>query len=259
MNELASAIILAIVQGITEWLPVSSSGHLVLFNKILGYKGDLLFDVALHFGTLMSVFVYFGADIVDIIRELLTGKWKSENGRLGILILIATIPAGLIGFLFRDIFESVFSNLIVVAFGFAITGVVLLIASFGFVKTRSIEGFGYRGAIIVGLAQVFSILPGISRSGTTISAGLLSGLKEQDAVKFSFLMSIPVILGANILVIGNNKLPPNLIWATVVSFLFGLLVLHALYKYILTSRRNLRWFGFYALLLALVVFAFEFF
>ncbi len=247
VSELVSSIIIAIVQGMTEWLPVSSSGHLVLTEKILGVKGGLTFDVALHFGTLMAVFVYFGRDIVDIIEDLLRGKFESENGRLGLLVLAATAPAALIGFLFKNVFEYVFSDLGIVAFGFAVTGVFLLIASIAKVKNKR---FGYFGALTVGFAQVFALFPGVSRSGVTLGAGLLTGLEEKSALKFSFLMSIPVIFGANILAVGNESLPPNLVWATLVSFFIGLITIHVLYKRVLTDRKNLRWFALYALLLA---------
>lgn len=254
MSELIKAIILAIVQGITEWLPVSSSGHLVIIEKILNYQSSLTFDVALHFGTLMSVFVYFGKDITDIIQDLLELKFHTENSKLGILLIIATIPAAIIGFLFKNTFESIFSNLLIVTLGFGITGLILIITSLPLVKTT--DKLTKSKALIIGASQIISIFPGISRSGITVSTALLLGLKEQTALKFSFLMSIPIILGANILTIGNQTLPQELIWATLVSFISGLLFLHLIYKYILTSKKNLRYFGVYALLLAIAIFTF---
>ncbi len=250
MNDFVSAIILAIVQGITEWIPVSSSGHLVLVERLLNYNGGLFFDVALHFGTLMAVFVYFGRDITNILEDLLKGRWKSENGRLGIYILIATIPAGIVGTIFLNYFEQIFGNLLFVALGFGITGLLLFIASIDVKRKRELN---IKGAFLIGLAQIASIFPGISRSGTTISSGLLLGLNEKDAVKFSFLMSIPIIFGANILTIGNRVLPKELIWATLVSFFVGLGAIHVLYKYVLLDKKRLRWFGGYALLLGLIV------
>ncbi len=242
---------LAIIQGITEWLPVSSSGHLIIAEKILNYHSDLTFNVALHFGTLMSVFVYFGKEITDIFQDLLKFKFHTEDGKLGILLIIATIPAAIIGLLFKDIFESIYTNLSIVALGFGITGLVLIIASLNF-KIRN-NKLNIKNALIIGFSQILSIFPGISRSGTTISAGILSGLNEKTALKFSFLMSIPIIFGANIITIGNQTLPPELIWATLVSFIIGLLFLHLMYKHILTSRKNLKWFGIYALLLSIAI------
>lgn len=250
VNELIASIIVAIVQGITEWLPVSSSGHIALFQELLGYEQGLLFDVALHFGTLAAVFVYFGKDIVEIIRDVITGKWKTDNGRLGILIIIATIPAAIIGVLFNDIFESAYTGLAIVAFGFAVTGIFLIIAGLSHEKKRKL---GTTGAITIGIAQIFALFPGVSRSGSTIGTGFLLGLKERDAVKFSFLMSIPIIFGANIFVVGNNTLPPSLIWATLVSFATGLGTLHLLYGKHLVSRKNMKWFGLYALALAVAI------
>jgi len=250
MENLISAILIAVVQGLTEWLPVSSSGHLVLIEKILGYSGGMMFDVALHFGTLMAVFVYFGGDIIDIVKDFLRGEWRSGNGRLGSLILVATLPAVVFGFLLRRSFESVFSSLGIVALGFGVTGLFLLIASIDISLKRK---FGYVESLGVGFAQVLALFPGVSRSGSTISAGLLLGLKEKDAIKFSFLMSIPVIFGANVLVIGNRTLPSELIWASLASFVVGLIAIHLLYNWVLTSRKNLRWFGIYALGLALIV------
>jgi len=277
VSEILASVIIAIVQGLTEWIPVSSSGHLVLVEKLLGFSGGLEFDVALHFGTLMAVFVYFGKDIVDILQEMFRGDFKSENGRLGLLIVVATIPAGLTGFFLKDVFSLAFGSLGVTAMGFGVTGVFLMVASFSRSASRQLSQkgkvvnyngdgkrivnseelgwrkFGFWNAFLVGVTQVFALFPGVSRSGSTIGSGLLLGLDEKATLKFSFLMSIPIIFGANILVIGNNTLPSNLIWATIVSFAIGLLTIYLLYEKILVNRRNLRWFGVYALALALVL------
>ncbi len=254
VNEFFAQIILAIVQAITEWLPVSSSGHLVVAQKLLDYEGGLVFDVALHFGTLMAVFVYFGKDLVDITREFISGRWGSGDGRIGLLLIVATIPAAIVGFLFERVFTSAFASLTLTAIGFGVTGLFLLIASLdGREKKRDLEKFGFSRALSVGVAQVFALFPGVSRSGSTIASGILAGLSEKDAMKFSFLMSIPVILGANVLVIGNDPLPSGLIWATLTAFVVGLLTIHLLYKKILTSKKRLRWFAGYALILSVIV------
>lgn len=258
MTDFISALIIAVVQGLTEWLPVSSSGHLVMFHQILNYQPGLIFDVAVHFGTLMAVFVYFGRDIVSIAEDFLKFKTKSANFRLGLLLILASIPAALAGFLFRKYFEFAFSSLLLVAIGFAITALILFIASFENKNFRSYtksskEMPGWLGAFLIGCAQALAIFPGISRSGATISSGLMAGLKEKNAIKFSFLLAIPVIFGASILEIGNNKLPPEMIWATLVSFVVGLITIHFMLKIIMTGRKNLRWFALYCLLLALVI------
>jgi len=255
VNDLVSALILAIIQGLTEWFPVSSSGHLVLFERILSYYGGLSFEVALHFGTLMAVFVYFGKDITDIIRDFFMGRWNTEHGKMAWLLIVASIPVAIVGFFVKDIFDTVLSNLSVVAFGFGITGLFLLIASldFGKIKVSETRKLGYGKAFLVGIAQALAIVPGISRSGATVSSGVLLGLKEKNAMKFAFILSIPVIFGANILAIGNQTLPTELIWASFVSFIVGLLSIHIVFKYFLVNKKNFRWFAVYCLLLALVL------
>lgn len=243
-----SALVLAIVQGFTEWFPISSSGHLVLFQSLLGYSGGLLLETALHFGTLMAVFVYFGKDITDILRDFFSGRWKTENGRMAWLLIVASIPAGIVGFLAKDYFDSVLSNLYIVAFGFGITGLLLVMVSFLDLKSHNLS---VKSSFLIGIAQAISIIPGISRSGSTMGSGIILGLSEKNAMKFSFLMAIPVILGANILTVGSQVLPINLLWATLVSFLVGLISIHVVFKYLLASRNNYKWFGFYCLALAL--------
>ncbi|MEK6855540.1 MAG: undecaprenyl-diphosphate phosphatase [Nanoarchaeota archaeon] len=252
MIEWLKILILAVVQGITEWLPISSSGHLVIFQRLLDYNASVMFDVALHFGTLMAVFVYFGREIVDIVEALFKGKWNSENGKMGLLLIVSAIPAAVFGYLFKEVFESAFSSFLLVGIGFGITGLILFIVSFDFRKNVK-KMPSWIDSVLIGFAQALAIFPGISRSGSTISAGLLRGMDTKNAMKFSFLMSIPVIFGAGILEIGNNALPHELIWATLVAFVVGLASIHFLLKVISKDRKNLRWFGVYALLLAILV------
>lgn len=246
MNEVISSIILSIIQGITEWIPVSSSGHLEIFGRILDFNRALFFDVALHFGTLMAVFVYFGRDIVNIIRDLFGRKWKSDNGRMGIMLIISCIPIGIIGFLFFRFIEELSESLIFLAIGWAITSMFLSIGSLAPVKQKKL---GIYGALLIGIAQVFSLFRGISRSGTTIVTGLWLGLNERDAIKFSYLLSIPIIFGANILTIGNQKLPGEMLWSTLVSFFVSLFFIHISFNYILNDRKNLKWLALYTLIL----------
>ncbi len=248
MSDLISALILAVVQGIAEWLPISSSGHLVLFQQILNYPGSVMFDVALHFGTLMAVFVYFGKDIVDILEDLLKRKFHTQNAKLGYLLAVGTIPAAIVGFLFKNAIEKAFESLILVALGFGITGLFLFIASLDLRKKK--DRISYKDSFLIGIGQAVAIMPGISRSGSTISSGLLLGLDEKTAIKFSFLLSIPAIIGANIIEIGNKTLPRELFWATLLAFVVGLLTIHLMLKYLLTNKKNLRWFGIYTFLLA---------
>jgi undecaprenyl-diphosphatase len=251
MNEIISTLILAVIQAIAEWLPISSSGHLVVFERILNYQKSIMFDVALHFGSLVAVFVYFGRDITNILEDFLKFDFKSENGKLGLFILVGSIPAGIAGVLFEKLFEEAFNSLFLVALGFAITGIFLLIASLDVGKKK--EELSFYDSFLIGISQAVAIFPGISRSGATISSGILLGLSPRAATKFSFLMAIPAIFGASLITIGNNPLPRELILATFVSFLVSLAVMHFLFKLLLGSRKNLRWFALYVLLLALAV------
>lgn len=250
MEDFLATLILAIVQGVTEWLPISSSGHVVLFEKILNYNGTLAFQTALHFGTLMAVFVYFGKDILDILKEVFSLRFNSENGKVGLYLILASVPAAVFGFCFFDFFESVSDNLLIISLGFGLTALILFIAS---IKNESHEKLNSKKSFLIGLSQAFAILPGISRAGATISFGIVSGLNRKDAARFSFLLSAPVIFGATIFSIGNQKLPPNLIWATMVSFFVGLLSLRFMFGIVLKNKRNLMLFGFYALFLAISI------
>ena len=250
-EDLILAVILAVIQGVTEWFPVSSSGHLVLFEEILGYSGGLVFEVALHFGTLMAVFVYFGKDITDIFRDVLTGRFSTEHGRMGLLLIVATIPAAIIGFLAKDFFDSVLSNLWIVSLGFGITGLLLIISSFNLSgKIDKMKDLGYGKSFLIGIMQALAIVPGVSRSGATVAGGVILGLSEKNAMKFAFILAIPIIFGANILAVGSQTLPSELIWATLVSFIVGLMSIHVVFRYIMVKKKYFRWFAVYCLALS---------
>lgn len=189
------ALILGAVQGLTEFLPVSSSGHLVLFQHLLGIQEPpLTFDIMVHVGTLVAVFIAFWPDIADIIRK--------PFNRLTYLIIVGCIPAGLAGYILQDLFEKSFSSVLVVGLGLLFTGAILMAAekySRAYTGLKEIHETTYMDVIWIGLMQALAIVPGISRSGSTISAGLFMGMDRVFAARFSFLLSIPVILGAAML------------------------------------------------------------
>ncbi|MAE49754.1 undecaprenyl-diphosphatase [Candidatus Pacearchaeota archaeon] len=251
-TDLIAVLVLAFVQGITEWLPVSSSGHLVLLEQVTGFSGGgLELNVAVHFGTLLAVFVYFRNDIGKIVGSWLRGKVGQEHGKLGWFIVLGTIPAAIVGYFWRDVFAAAFQSLETVALGFAVTGVLLMVASRPLRRERKLR---VGSALTVGLAQVLALIPGVSRSGMTISTGMLSGMKEKEALRFSFLLAIPIILGANILVGEGWAWTWQAAVGAFVAFLVGLGTIHLLYGRILRDRANLKWFGLYALVLAAVTF-----
>ncbi len=190
------AIILGLVQGLTEFLPISSSGHLVIGQHLLNFEGpNLTFDIVLHMGSLLAVLVYFRRDIQKVMRSAL-GKGDASWNKVAWLILWGTIPTGLIGFFFKEPLEGLFESVRVVAIMLFVTG-LLLFASDRIRKTdRPLFGIRVLDALLIGVVQGLSIIPGISRSGSTIATGLFLKIDGNAAARFSFLLSIPAILGA---------------------------------------------------------------
>ena len=193
MSTLLDSIILGIIQGIAEWLPISSTGHLRLAEHFLNLSIPILFDVTLHIGTLVVIFVFFRKDIKNILTALAHLDFKSENGRLIPLIIIGTIPTALIGLAFSDTIESTFRTVLPIATALVICGTLLYTSKLAREKTDKIT---IPEALIFGVAQGIAIIPGLSRSGTTIAVALILGLKREKAFRFSFLLSIPAIIGA---------------------------------------------------------------
>ncbi|HEX8683087.1 MAG TPA: undecaprenyl-diphosphatase UppP [Ardenticatenaceae bacterium] len=203
--DLLQAIVLGIVQGATEFIPVSSSAHLVLVPWLLGWQSPgLLFDLMAHWGTLLAVVAYFRRDLLDIVssvfRDLARGKpFASTDSRLGWLIVLATIPAVVLGYLFKDQFEALFGRPTLVAGFLLLTGVILWVSESLGRRVRDLDSIKVPDALLIGLAQAAAITPGISRSGSTIGMGLVRGLERPAAARFSFLMMIPVVFGAGLL------------------------------------------------------------
>lgn len=205
------SIFLGIVQGLTEFLPVSSSGHLVIASELLGLKANLAFVVAIHFATILAVLIYFFNDIILLITnffkglfDLATGKSKIKNVygekyfRLSLLIIVGSIPTAVIALLFKDWLESLFSSVFAVGCFLIVTGCLLLLAEKLSVPKKSEKQMTMLDSIIIGVFQGLAVAPGLSRSGSTVSASLLRGLNRELAARFSFLLSIPAVLGATL-------------------------------------------------------------
>lgn len=196
--DIVHAIILALIQGITEFLPISSSGHLILPQAILGWPDQgLAFDVAVHIGTLAAVVIYFRSLIADIVVggvKTLGGHFDDPNGRLAWMIVLATIPAGIAGLVFNDLIETHLRSALVIATTTIIFGVVLGVADRNGGGDKTLQQIGWRAALIIGCAQALALIPGTSRSGITITAALFLGFSRDDSARFSFLISIPIIL-----------------------------------------------------------------
>lgn len=242
----AEAIISGIVQGLTEFLPVSSSGHLVILHHYFGYKEpQILFDIFLHIGTLFAVLIYFRHDIIKIVTK--------ERRLLG-LVLIGSIPTAIIGFLFKDIYETLFADMKVVGLMLIVTAGFLFLGQWA-LKSQSKEKvnngpLGWLKAVVIGLVQGISIIPGISRSGSTIAAGLLLRLDRKEAVRFSFLLAIPAITGALLFKLADAGravvITPLMLAGVISAFLVGLAAIYILIKAVYAGR--LKFFGIYCLL-----------
>ncbi|MBU4342952.1 MAG: undecaprenyl-diphosphate phosphatase [Candidatus Omnitrophica bacterium] len=237
------AIISGIVQGVTEFLPVSSSGHLVIFHRLIGLKEpQLLFDIFLHVGTLAAIFIVFWHDIVEIF---------SSRKKSGLYIVLGTIVTGIFVLIFGKSIEAVFVKPWLVGIMLVITGLWLILARFIRFSTGSITG---GKAMIIGLAQAIAALPGISRSGVTISTGLFLGMSPEAAARFSFLLSIPAIIGAFLFKIRGADLAGlsiNYFIGFVISCIVGVFSLKLLLKVL--HRNKFHFFGIYCIVVGLFV------
>ena len=234
--SIANAIILGLVQGLAEYLPISSSGHLSILNNLFGMTttadGHLFFDVLLHLGTLLSVCIVYWEDIVAMFFEVLgfvnIGPLAGERrarypaARLFFMIVLATIPLFLI-LPIKDMLERLYYNNFFIGVALVLTGCTLYVSDKMKEGGKTVGGMSVWDALIIGLCQCVAVIPGLSRSGTTITAGIATGLKRDFAVKFAFLMSIPSVLGANILSIGDAA-REGIDWSLMPAYLVGMAV-----------------------------------
>ena len=254
MVTLIEVVILSVIQGLTEWLPISSSGHLVIFQQVFGIKVPLLLDVMLHFGTLIVILIVFQKEILKIIKALIHREFKSEEGKLGIFLIFGSIPIAIIGLIFFDIIESFFSNLFVVGIALVLSGCIIFFSE----KRLGTKKIKFLDSFLIGLAQTIALIPGISRSGVTISVGLLRRINRQKAFNYSFLLAIPAILGATIfeskeLILGTID-PILLILGIIISTIIGYGSLKLLNKIIIMEKFHL--FAYYCWLFGTIVILF---
>ena len=267
--NVVEAIVLGAIQGLTEFLPVSSSGHLVLFQNLFGLKEpELLFDICLHIGTLLAVVIVFYREILDILKALLQlpVRVKMAGGfgrlctidasiRMALLIIVGSIPTAVIGLFFKEITDQLFGSLVVVGCMLLITGILLWL-------TRNIRGGGrtvsqttLKDALVIGIVQGLAILPGISRSGSTISTALFLGVDRKVAGRYSFLLSIPAIIGALVLGLDTPELHTSIpmgtiIAGSVISALVGWMALVVLLRVV--DRGQLHRFAPYCWIVGLI-------
>jgi undecaprenyl-diphosphatase len=247
---LLTVIILAVIQGITEFLPVSSSGHLALAGTVMNIPpGDITFEVVVHVGTLMAVLAVYWKDLVGLVSGVL--RKQKESLILAGLLVLGSIPAAAAGFLLADSVEQLFDRPVVVSIMLIVTGCVLF--STRLAKQGKRENPSIIGSLMIGLAQAVALLPGISRSGFTISSGLFAGIRKEKAARFSFLLSIPAIAGAAVLKLGDIGESgielPLIIVGLVVSAVTGYLALRLLLSFL--SKGKFSVFAWYCWALGL--------
>lgn len=248
------AIILGILQGLTEFIPVSSSAHLIIFPWFFDWQGvvnSLSFDVALHFGTLISLLVYFRKEWIELIKTIPQKDsmiWK---------LFFATLPAGIVGVLLHDWIAENRSPVIII-FTLCIVSVLMILSERGYSESNRFgtEKINMKSAMFIGVAQAFALIPGVSRSGITIIAGLTKGLKRADAARFSFLLGTPAVAGASVLegknLIGADNIEIDLFIAGIaVSAIVGYIVIK--YLILFLQKYSLRSFAYYRFLLAFVI------
>jgi len=275
-NMFFALIILGAFQGIAEFLPISSSGHLALLEQSAILKNlmsmpdqkiNLLINVSLHVATLIAVLIYMRKDIIHIIKGFFTGFLKKDFSNpdflAGVYVILASIPAGLLGFLFKDFFEKVFSSVTAVLIFLIINGFILIAANKIPSKGRKLEEAGVPRSLIIGFCQAVAILPGISRSGSTIAGGLFCGLEGVEAARFSFLMAIPVIAGAGLfegLKISAGNYPPEIFApiaaGMIVSIIVALVSISILFWVVKKVKLDI--FGYYTISLGVIGLAVKF-
>lgn len=259
---ITQSILLGLIQGLAEFLPISSSGHLAILQNLFGIEGDqvLALTATLHFGTLISLVAVYYKDLWDLIKELFaalkdlfTGKGlrpdANETRKLGIMIVIATIPTAAFGLLLNDFFNAMYTSMILVGVNLLVTGTLLWTVERIAGKGRTVREMKYRHALLVGLFQTIAMMPGISRSGSTIAGGLVSGLKREFAVRFAFLVSVPPILGAVILEMpdalasGGGDMVLPIIAGVVTAAVSGFLAIKFMIR--LVTNKGLKIFSYY--------------
>ncbi|MFH1637119.1 MAG: undecaprenyl-diphosphatase UppP [Candidatus Woesearchaeota archaeon] len=247
MLTILEALILGIIQGITEWLPVSSSGHLALFQNAFGMQVPVLYDIFLHVATVLVLLIFFRRRLLRVIKAIAKLDFNSEDGRLALFVVIGSIPTAIIGFLFKGLFKTFFYSILAVGIALIVTGFILLFSE----SRKEKKSLGWKDSVFIGIAQGIAIIPGISRSGATISTALLRGVRREEAAEFSFILAIPAIIGAAVFDFSPEAFAEinlaAIIAGMMAAFVVGYLSLSWLMK--LIRRRMFHYFGWYCLIL----------
>ena len=256
MTEVVEAIILGVVQGLTELLPVSSSAHLYLLSEFF-FKWTISdsFDIALHFGTLLAICIFFFKDWISLIKGGFNKVFKKEDsteGRIFWYIVAATIPAGIIGIVFEHYLEGYLKQPLIVATALIVMGILLYVVDKKSKAEVSYENMTFKQAFLIGISQVLAFIPGVSRSGATITVGRALKVDRESVAKYTFLLSTPIVFAATVLKIFDFQFSVAFFAGVLTSFLVGLVVIKFLMEFI--KKRSFKVFAIYRVLLGIVVY-----
>lgn len=257
MNEIIQAIILGAVQGLTELLPISSSGHLYLLSEFF-FKWEISesFDIALHFGTLLAICIFFFKDWIALIKGGFNKVFKkkdSPEGRIFWYIVAATIPAGIIGLLFEKYLSQYVEKPLIVATALIIMGILLYVVDKKSKSETTYENMSFKQAFLIGISQIFAFIPGVSRSGATITVGRALKVDRESVAKYTFLLSTPIIFAATILKIFEFQFSLAFFAGVITSFIVGILVIKFLMEFL--KKGSFKIFAIYRVALGLLVYA----
>jgi len=259
MLRLIDILILGVVQGITEWLPVSSSGHLAIIQNYLGLSREehllIFIDIMLHVGTLAVILIEFREDIAKIVKATVRLDFKTEEGKLALFILVGSVPTALISFTLRSIFESFFEKLLVIGIALLVTGFFLFASE----RRKDNKELDYLDSLLIGIAQGIAFIPGISRSGVTIATGLLRKVKKEAAFRYSFLLSIPAVIGTAVAstIAEFGSLPtqdiylPTVLFGVITSMILGYVSFKLLQRMVMKGRFHM--FAYYCWIVGAII------
>lgn len=260
MNVYIQSIILGIVQGLTELLPISSSAHLTLIPWIFDWQGlSDSFDVALHFGTLLAIGLFFFKDWIELIKggfKLAIKKEKTAEGKMFWYLVLATIPGGIIGFIFDHFLEDALKAPLIIATALIVMGIILYLVDKKSKSEITYEKMGIKETFLIGLSQALAFIPGVSRSGITMTVGRALKVEREAVAKYSFLLSTPIVLGATILKFSSFTLSPEFFIGVISSFIVGIFVIKFLMQYL--KKGSFKIFAIYRIIVGLLIFVINF-
>ena len=252
--SIMQAIVLGIVQGLTELLPISSSAHLFFIPEILNWSIPDSFDVALHFGTLLAIGIFFFWDWINLIKagfNQVVKKEKTKEGRMFWYLVIATIPGGILGLLFDKFLEDYLKNLSIVAIALIVMGIILYIADKKCKSTTKYENMTFKQTFLIGLSQAMAFIPGVSRSGVTMTVGRILGVDRESTARYSFMLSAPIVLGATLYKFKDFVFDIPFVIGVITSFIVGLLVIKFLLNYL--KKGSFKVFAIYRVIVGLLI------